>query len=73
LAALSTNHTKDERDRKIRQYISDFEGSNSNTKDNDSKEDQGASNFYFNIKHYPSYYNDPEAEAFWTEFAKGEG
>ena len=64
------NHTKDERDRKIRQYISDFEGSNSNTEDNDGKEDQGASNFYLDIEHHPSYGDDPEAEAFWTKFAK---
>ena len=69
LAALSTNHTQDERDRKIRQYISDFEGSNSDTEDNNGK-DQGASNFYLDIEHHPSYYDDPEAEAFWTEFAR---
>ena len=36
----STNHTKDERDWKIRQYISNFKGSNGNTKDkNIGKED----------------------------------
>ena len=32
----STNHIKDERDQKIRQYISDFKGSNGNTKDKDA-------------------------------------
>ena len=65
----STNHTKDERDRKIRQYISNFEGSNGDTEDA-GKEDQGASNFYFDIEPYPSYHDDPEAEAFWTKFVK---
>ena len=64
------NYTKDERDRKIRQYISDFKGSNSDTEDNNSKEDQGASNFYLDIEPCPSYHGDPKAEAFWTEFAK---
>ena len=64
------NYIKDKRDRKIRQYISDFKGSNSNTKDNNSKEDQGASNFYFNIELCPSYHSDPKAEAFWTEFTR---
>ena len=64
------NHTKEERDQKIRQYISDFEGSNSNTEDNGSKEDQEAFNFYFNIEPCPSYYSDPKVEAFWTEFAR---
>jgi len=32
--------------------------------------------YYFthlDIESCPSYYSDPEAEAFWTEFAKGEG
>ena len=68
------NHTKEERDQRIRQYISDFKGSNSNTKDNNAgKEDQGASNFYLDIEYYPSYDDDPKAEAFWTKFAKGEG
>ena len=47
-------------------------GSNSDTEDA-GKEDQGASNFYLDIKYYPSYYDDFEAEVFWTEFIKGEG
>jgi hypothetical protein len=34
------------------------------------KEDQEASNFYFNIEPYSSCYNDPKAEAFWAEFAR---
>jgi len=34
------------------------------------KEDQGAFNFYFDIKPCSSYYNDPKAKAFWTEFTK---
>ena len=37
------------------------------------KEDQGASNFYLDIEPYHSYHDDPKEEAFWTEFAKGEG
>ena len=64
------NYIKDKRDRKICQYISDFEGSNSNTEDNNGKENQGAFNFYLNIEPCLSYYGDPKAEAFWTEFAK---
>jgi len=73
------NHTKDERDRKIRQYISDFEGSNGDTDDDDNNQGDtfiarfGASNFYLNIEPCPSYYGDPKAEAFWTKFAKEEG
>jgi len=35
----STNHTKDERDRKIRQYISDFEGDNGDSDDDDNQGD----------------------------------
>jgi len=34
------------------------------------KEDQEASNFYFNIEPYSSYHNDPEAEAFWAELVR---
>ena len=59
----STNHTKDEKDRRIRQYISDFEGNNSD-------DNQEASNFYFDIEPYSSYHSDPEAEAFWAELAR---
>jgi hypothetical protein len=62
----STNHTKDEKDRRIRQYISDFEGNNSEEDD----DNQEASNFYFDIEPCSSYHNDPKAEAFWAEFAR---
>ena len=62
----STNHTKDEKDQRIRQYISDFEGNNSEEDD----DNQEASNFYFDIEPCSSYYNDPKAEAFWAEFAR---
>ncbi len=34
------------------------------------KENQRVSNFYLDIKPCSSYYNDPEVEVFWTEFAK---
>ena len=64
------NYIKDKRDRKIHQYISDFKGSNSDTKDNNGKEDQGTSNFYLNIESCLSYYSDPKAEVFWTKFVK---
>ena len=104
----STNHTKDEKDRRIRQYISDFEGNNSEEDEDNQgdifmtefgpingreavtqlannsvfhaltgsvkgQEDQEASNFYFDIEPCSDYYNDPKAEAFWTEFTKGTG
>src|SRR5712671_2548823 len=99
----STNHTKDEKDRRIRQYISDFEGGNEDDDDNqgdafitefgpvngrkafdqlannatlhaltgsiEGKESQEASNFYFDVEPCSDYHDDPEAEAFWTEFA----
>jgi hypothetical protein len=29
--------------------------------------------FYLDIESCPSYHSDPKAEAFWTEFVKGEG
>ena len=66
------NYIKDKRDRKIRQYISNFGGSNSDTEDA-GKENQETFNFYFNIKPYFSYYNNSKAEAFWTKFAKEQG
>jgi hypothetical protein len=103
----STNHTKDEKDRRIRQYISDFEGGNEDDDDNqgdafitefgpvngrkafdqlannatlhaltgsiEGKESQEASNFYFDVEPCSDYHDDPEAEAFWTEFAREKG
>jgi hypothetical protein len=35
--------------------------------------DQEAFNFYFDIEPCSDYYNDPKAEAFWTEFAEEKG
>ena len=66
------NHIKEERDQRIRQYISNFEGSNGNTNNNDDDDNQGdtftarfkAFNFYLNIEPYPSYHGDPKAKAF---------
>ena len=37
------------------------------------KEDQEASNFYFDVEPYSNYHGNPEAEAFWTEFTKEKG
>ena len=37
------------------------------------QEDQEASNFYFDIEPCSDYHDDPEAEAFWAEFAKEKG
>jgi hypothetical protein len=34
------------------------------------KEDQKASNFYFNIEPWSSHPDDPKEEAFWAEFAR---
>jgi len=66
------NHIKDERNQRIRQYISNFKGSNGDTDNNDDDDNQGdtfiarfgASNFYLDIEPCPSYHGDPKAEAF---------